>query len=74
MYSKLENFISSNKLKPYLDLKQNKEEAIELFVYNLRLSSELYKLLHIFELSTRNIFDIFLSKRYGYDWLIGMIY
>lgn len=69
MYNKLENFLSSNKLKPYLDAEQDKEKAIELFVYNLNLSSELYKLLNIFELSTRNTFNMFLSRRYGYDWI-----
>ena len=60
MYNKLKNFLSSSKLKPYLDIEKDQEKAIKLFVYNLKLSSELYKLIHVFELSTRNIFDIFL--------------
>ena len=69
MYNKLKNFLSSSKLKPYLDIEKDQEKAIKLFVYNLKLSSELYKLIHVFELSTRNIFDIFLSKRYDRNWI-----
>lgn len=74
MYNKLKNFLSSSKLKPYLDIEKDQEKAIKLFVYNLKLSSELYKLIHVFELSTRNIFDIFLSKSMIVIGLIEMIY
>lgn len=70
MYKKLEKFLSKQKLEPYLKATNNNEEkALKLFKYNLELSSEIYKALQIFELSTRNIFNIFLSKRYGVNWI-----
>lgn len=69
MYEELERFLSKEKLKPYLKCEQDKEKAITLFTHNLELSCQLYKILQIFELSTRNIFNDFLMKRYGYDWI-----
>ena len=67
MYDKLEKFLSKEKLKPYFKIDGNK--IIDLFVLNLNISSELYKILQIFELSTRNIFNEYLSKRYSFNWI-----
>lgn len=70
MYEELEKFLSKQKLEPYLkETNGSKDKALNLFKYNLELSSQMYKALQIFELSTRNIFNIYLSRRYGTNWL-----
>ena len=69
MYNKLEIFLSKEKLKAYVDITNDKEKALELYRDNLNISAYLYKLIQVFELSTRNIFNIYLSKRYGNDWI-----
>ena len=70
MYEELEKFLSREKLEPYLkETNNNREKALKLFKYNLEVSSQMYKALQIFELATRNIFNIYLSKRYGFNWI-----
>ena len=69
MYNKLEIFLSKEKLKAYINITNDKEKALELYRDNLNISAYLYKLIQVFELSTRNIFNIYLSKRYGNDWI-----
>ena len=70
MYEELEKFLSKQKLEPYLkETNGGKDKALNLFKYNLELSSQMYKALQIFELSTRNIFNIYLSRRYGNNWI-----
>ena len=69
MYDKLEIFLSKEKLKAYVDITNDKEKALDLYKDNLNISAHLYELIQVFELSTRNIFNVYLSKRYGSNWI-----
>ena len=69
MYDKLEIFLSKEKLEAYVAIANDKEKALDLYKDNLNISAYLYKLIQVFELSTRNIFNVYLSKRYGNDWI-----
>ena len=69
MYDKLEIFLSKEKLEAYVAIANDKEKALDLYKDNLNISAYLYKLIQVFELSTRNIFNVYLSKRYGNNWI-----
>ena len=68
MYNELEKFLSSERLKGYLDKTKTKSEAIDLYEKNIFLSSKLYFLLNFFEIFLRNYCNEKLKKELGSDW------
>ena len=55
MYEILKDYISEDRLKPYLvKTGYNLKEATELYKINLEYSSQLYKVLSLFEVFLRN--------------------
>ena len=55
MYKILKDYISEDRLKPYLvKTGYNLKEATELYKINLKYSSQLYKVLSLFEVFLRN--------------------
>ena len=75
MYEDLKIFLSEDKLKPYLIMVNNdKEKAIKLYELNLEISSQFYKLIQILEVSSRNIFNKYISVKYYDNWLFNEIY
>jgi hypothetical protein len=69
-YKELEKFLSKTKLKPYvLACGDDIEKLIDLFEYNAEISSHMYKIMQIFEISTKNIFNEVLSRKYSSRWL-----
>ncbi|MBO0351299.1 Abi family protein [Phormidium pseudopriestleyi FRX01] len=64
--------VSAARLQPYLNAaNQNKEEALELYKLNIKLSETLYPFLSIFEVTLRNRIAAVLIAKYGGNWFNG---
>lgn len=65
----LEFSISSDRLAPYLrTIGGDKKRAIQLYVWNMLISSTLYPPLHCLEVTLRNSIHRELSKKYDLEW------
>ncbi len=68
--TKLERFLSTERLKSYYDATKNcLDSALSLYEYNARLSEAFYIPLQCFEISFRNAINHQLSDSYGADWI-----
>lgn len=64
--------VSAARLQLYLNAAdQNKEEALELYKINIKLSETLYPFLSIFEVTLRNRIAAVLISKYGENWFQG---
>lgn len=64
-----EKVISKDRFKTFLDLaNQNKDKAVDLYNWNLNLSSEFFSILHIYEISLRNACSEALLNKIGMNW------
>lgn len=62
-------WISSDRLKPYLDNTWNCEEkALELYALDRRLSAQLFQDISYLEVALRNSLHRYLTEKYGDDW------
>ncbi|MFY8078460.1 MAG: Abi family protein [Flavobacteriales bacterium] len=69
-FSELEKIVSKHRMKRYLQAcTSDKSKAVELYLLNIQLSSETFKLICFFEIAFRNSINNHLSKLYGQDWL-----
>lgn len=65
------DYISENRLKPYLTKTNNNnlDDALDLYDWNIKLSESLYSSLCYFEIILRNVCNRKLIKDFGIDWL-----
>ena len=69
-YNDLQNILSKDRFSRYLLACNNdKRKALILYRLNLRLSQEIYAVLHYFEIVVRNSIDEKLKINLGYNWL-----
>ena len=69
-YNDLQNILSKDRLSRYLMACNNdKRKTLLLYRLNLRLSQEIYAVLHYFEIAIRNSIDEKLKINLGYNWL-----
>lgn len=69
MMKVLINFISEERLEPYLEFsKGDMEKALEFYEYNIKFNKSFYLPLHNTEISIRNSFHNAIAKKYGARW------
>ena len=69
-YNDLQNILSKDRLSRYLLACNNdKRKTLILYRLNLRLSQEIYAVLHFFEIAIRNSIDDKLKINLGSNWL-----
>ena len=68
MYNKLVNYLSKERLKPYIELTNNSNEAIDLYEINVIVSHSLYVLLQFLEIGLRNKINNQLISKFGEEW------
>ena len=72
VYDTICSIFSEQRLATYLRAtNQDKQQALELYKLNLRLSEALYPLLCVFEITLRNRISSVLVKHYGHNWFEG---
>lgn len=72
MYDSLCSVFSQKRLETYLNAaNQDKEQALDLYKLNLRLSEALYPLLSILEITLRNRISSVLVQHFGESWFEG---
>ena len=75
MYDKLKDYLSKERLRPYLNISNNdKEKAIELYDLYMAINESFYISLQNIELAIRNSFCNEISKKYGNNWLLDKQY
>ena len=69
-FSELEKIVSKHRMKRYLQACTSyKSKAVELYLLNIQLSSETFKLICFFEIAFRNSINNHLSNLHGEDWI-----
>lgn len=69
-YIDFEKAISLDRLCRYVSAcSNNKQRAMTLYRYNLKLSQEIFALISCFEVSLRNRIDLEMKNHFGKDWL-----
>ncbi|MEN9942173.1 MAG: hypothetical protein RLZZ91_174 [Bacteroidota bacterium] len=69
-FSELEKIVSKHRMKRYLQAcTLDKSKAVELYLLNIQLSSETFKLICFFEIAFRNSINNHLSNLHGHNWL-----
>lgn len=68
----IERVLSSDRFETYLKLAGNdKFKALEIYKNNIKLSQQMYAVLHILEICLRNKIDEILSITYGENWYLA---
>ena len=69
-FSELEKIVSKPRMKRYLRAcTSDKTKAVELYLLNIQLSSETFKLICFFEIAFRNSIHDHLSNIHGENWI-----
>jgi hypothetical protein len=64
-------FLSKERLKQYMNVVNNKNDAIELYEWNIKLSEKFYGILCHFEIFFRNTCHEILKQRIGEKWYLN---
>ena len=73
-FSELEKIVSKHRMKRYLQAcTSDKSKAVELYLLNIQLSSETFKLICFFEIAFRNSINNHLSNMHGEDWIADSV-
>ena len=75
MYDKLKDYLSEERLQPYLNISNNdKEKAIELYELYTKINESLYFPLQNIEIIVRNSFYNSIALKYSKNWIIDKDY
>lgn len=73
-YKDFEDAFSTERIGRYIaSCNGNKQKAMTLYRYNLRLSQEMFTLVSCFEVTLRNRIDRQMSAQHGGDWLRDLV-
>lgn len=69
-FEDFEKIISKPRINRYINAcDSDKNKTIQLYMANLRLSQQLFGIISLFEVATRNAIDFHYQNRFGKNWL-----